>query len=206
MIKVLTPTGERWQTFQQCWHMMRAQSICEPVQWLIVDDGRVPYQLADLPRLPDNWGVSHIRPTPLWTPGENTQARNLLVGLEHVESLDRLVIVEDDDQYEPWWIAECAEWLKLFDLMGEAPSLYVNFASGRRQYMANRSHASLCSTALTRRAIQVLREVCENHSTYIDVELWKADVVKSIRPPKPRGVIGRKGLPGRPGIGVGHRL
>ncbi len=72
--------------------------------------------------------------------------------------------------------------------------------------MANVNHASLCSTAMTGAALEAFRRVCAEHDTYIDVQLWKSAVTKIIHKPSPRGVVGRKGLPGRPGIGVGHRL
>lgn len=196
MLNVLTPTGARPEAFARCVEYMAAQTYAGPVRWIIVDDGPEPIRT---PRIRD-WICTRIRPAPLWQPGENTQARNLLAGLPWVDG--PLAIVEDDDAYAPWWLERVSEWLETHDLVGEAPSHYRHL-NGAEKIMGNTTHASLCATAMRDGAIDAFRQVLTEHKTMIDVELWKRGGKLY---PWAGGVIGIKGYPGRPGIGVGHRL
>ncbi len=202
MISVLTPTGARPEAFAACAEMMRAQDYPWLVRWVIVDDG--PEQ-QEIPEMPGNWYLWVVRPEPLWKPGQNTQARNILAGLEYCP--DRVVIVEDDDRYADWWLSFCDEKLNEHDLIGESHSLYRNVKSGTVKEMGNDKHASLCSTALKGEAVDALRAVCETGQKAIDIRLWRQfGGSKKLYKPEPRGVTGIKGLPGRPGIGAGHKL
>ena len=199
-LTVLTPTGERPEAFEACVAMMKAQDHDGPVRWVIVDDGRVPQPTPVV----DGWEILHIRPELLWRPGQNTQARNILVGLEYV--VGRLVIVEDDDDYADWWLSKCYERLDSHDLVGESMSVYVH-VNGKSKECLNRHHASLCSTAMKGPAVEAFREATETRDRFIDLVLWKRfDGSKALYRPKPRGVTGIKGWPGRPGIGTGHDL
>ena len=201
MLSILTPTGARPEAFAACVEMMQAQTYGGPVRWVIVDDGP---EAMPTPQI-EGWEIQHIRPEPRWEPGWNTLARNILAGLDHCEG--RVVICEDDDQYAPWWIEKVNGWLDHADLVGECNSLYVVRGTGKRKLMGNRNHASLCSTALKGPAVGALRAACADDSRGIDLRLWRAfSGSKRLYEPHPRGVVGVKGWPGRPGIGVGHRL
>lgn len=201
---VLTPTGGRPEAFQQCVKMMRTQSAYEVV-WIIVDDGP---QKMPTPEIP-GWEVIHIRPMPLWKPGQNTQTRNLRVGLEHIPDYDSVAIVEDDDWYADWWLEKVflALSVKPLDLVGECLSVYRNLKTGSIRKCGNKEHASLCSTAAARNGIIRLKEIVKSdNTTFIDLKLWGTKGLKKhLFTPEPRGVLGIKGYPGRPGIGVGHR-
>lgn len=200
MLTVLTPTGARPEAFAECVRMMRAQTIKTPVRWVVVDDGPEPMPTPDRP----GWEVLHVRPTPLWGPGQNTQSRNILCGLQF--ATDRLVVIEDDDAYADWWLERCNEWLDHDNLVGEKESVYVH-RNGNRKNCNNRRHASLCSTAMKGDAIDALRVACEGSPRFIDMGLWKSySGSKRLYAPEPRGVTGIKGWPGRPGIGMGHTL
>lgn len=197
MLSVLTPTGARPEAFARCVEQMQAQTFAGPVRWVIVDDGP---EAMPTPKV-DGWLIVHVRPSPLWEPGQNTQARNLLEGLALCS--DRVAIIEDDDQYCPEWLDRVNEWLDHDDLVGEAPSVYRHL-NGNEKKMTNTRHASLCATALKGEKMRRhFESVLRSHKKMIDVMLWKAG--GKIYPQK-GGVIGIKGYPGRPGIGVGHRL
>lgn len=201
MITVLTPTGDRHRAFKTCVAQMRMQTYNEPVRWVIVDDGQEETPIPDV----CGWQIVRLRPKPLWQPGQNTHARNLLAGLERVT--DRVVMVEDDDEYATWWLEACDARLDDHDLVGECLSLYRNKQSGTVRHMGNREHASMCSTALKGAAIDKLREICRRQAKGLDMALWKEFTgTKCIYEPEPRGVTGIKGWPGRAGIGVGHRI
>lgn len=198
MLVAVTPTGGRPEAFAKCIEYMESQTISEPVRWVVVDDGTDPMPTPEV----DGWATVHIRPRPLWEPGQNTQARNLLAGLDYVEPGDKLAIIEDDDQYAPDWLERVSGWLDRDDLVGEAPSLYRHL-NGNEKWMNNKRHASLCATAMKGRSIDRFREILEEGGTMIDCRLWK---MGGKIHPWDGGVIGIKGYPGRPGIGVGHRI
>lgn len=204
MISILTPTGARPEAFAVCVEQMSVQTEPGPVRWVIVDDGPEPMPRPSI----SGWEIVMVRPSPVWRPGWNTLARNLMAGLEYVT--DRVVIVEDDDQYAPWWVERCNQWLDQDDLVGESHSVYRHVSGakceGADEYACgNDAHASLCSTALRGDAIETLRDVCRERSDMIDIRLWRARPGR-LRRPDPRGVVGIKGYPGRRGIGIGHQL
>lgn len=199
MFKILTTTGGRPDAWELCKRWMEAQ-VLKPDAWIIVDDCPEPSDLSGI-TIP----VMLVRPQPYWKPGQNTQARNLLAGLEHVNRDDQLAIIEDDDWYSPEYLRSVMQWLRRGDLVGEAYSLYYHV--GNRQYKdcGNRQHASLCSTAMRGPAIMNFKRQCERRQKFIDLNLWRES-----RSPKflahSRLTVGIKGLPGRAGIGMGHRL
>jgi len=203
MIVVITPTGERPEAWANCIKYMKKQDYKGPVKWIIVDDGRTPSAVPEV----ENWKISVIRPEPFWKPGQNTQARNLLEGLKMVDfDNDKVVIVEDDDCYASWWISRCVGWLETHDLVGEAPSLYRHL-DGTEKMMNNRDHASLCSTAMKGSALHTFKKILSKYQNAIDINLWRYQKCGSKKIyPFSHGVIGIKGYPGRPGIGMGHNI
>lgn len=199
MITALTPTGARPEAFAACVEYMRAQTVS--ARWVIVDDGPEPMPTPQI----DGWEIVHLRPDPLWQPGQNTQARNLLHGMPYCTG--RVAVIEDDDAYSPDWLATCDRWLDSADLVGECMSLYRHRDTGRETHCSNKSHASLCSTAMKGDALSVFAEVCRSGTKFIDIRLWAAkSITKALHKPAPRRVTGIKGWPGREGIGIGHRL
>lgn len=197
MLSVLTPTGARPEAFAKCVEHMQAQDYAGPVRWVIVDDGPGPMPTPEI----DGWEIVHIRPEPLWEPGQNTQRRNMMAGLDYCT--DRIAIVEDDDQYAPEWLLTVDRWLDDDDLVGEGGSVYRNLKTGTVKECGNTKHASLCSTAVKGQAVEWLRQACLTGDKFIDIRLWENPGKVY---PHNGGVIGIKGYPGRPGIGVGHRI
>ena len=200
MLTLLTATGCRPEAFALTERMMMRQTYAGPVRWLIVDDGEEA-QPVTFQR--EGWDVEVIRPQPYWRAGQNTQARNLLVGLNHVDSSDRLLIIEDDDAYAADWLETCNEHLDRANLVGECRARYYNVPRRIARQLGNTSHASLCSTAMKGRAIEAFRRSCQVNPKFIDLHLWRSfrDVVLF----EGGRVVGLKGMPGRGGIGMGHR-
>lgn len=201
MLTLLTATGARPQAWALCERWMAAQDYAGLVRWIVVDDGLEP-QPVTFQRF--DWSVEVIRPTPAWRPGQNTQARNLLAGLAHCTVHDRVVCIEDDDYYAPDWLTHVAAKLELAELVGEPMARYYNLRTRQGRQLNNTGHASLCSTALRGRAIDGLRKVCQSHQKFIDLELWKRWPDKHLF--DGHRVVGIKGLPGRGGIGAGHKV
>lgn len=201
MLQLLTMTGARPEAWELCKGWMREQDYKGPVHWLVVDDGP---QVQSMAGLPEGWRVSLICPEPFWRPGQNTQRRNILAGLDHYSG-GKLLVIEDDDYYSPTYLSCMAKELESADLVGESRAIYFNLAVMRGADCKNERHASLCQTGMNRAAVEKLRQVCETNTTFFDVELWRQfDGAKSLK--RTRNCIGIKGLPGRGGIGAGHRM
>jgi hypothetical protein len=174
---------------------MQRQDYTGPVRWVIVDDGPEPMPTPQV----GNWQVVHIRPAPLWA-GENTQGRNIIEGLKLVD--DRVAIIEDDDYYAPHYLTTVMDRLDRHDLVGEMDSHYYHVPTKTGKIYRANGHASLCATALKGNTVNALRAVCKKQCP-IDFRLWAAH--RGALYPWRGLVVGIKGLPGRPGIGVGHR-
>lgn len=200
MLQLLTATGARPEAFALCERWMGAQTYEGPVTWIVVDDGPTPLPVTKSPK---GWTQIVVRPAPFWQPGQNTQARNLLKGLDAIDVRQALVIIEDDDYYAPGWLDTCVRELAHAELVGEDRARYYNLSLRRGRQLSNTRHSSLCSTALRGGAIDTLRKACELRPKFIDLELWNRH--RSRRLFQGHRVVGIKGLPGRGGIGMGHR-
>lgn len=202
MLHLLTPTGARPRAWAICERLMAAQDYEGPVSWIIVDDGPEPQPLTF--RRP-GWEVVIIRPGPLWRPGQNTQRRNLQVGLHCIPLDARLAIIEDDDYYDPGYLTAAIEWLENADLVGENMTRYFNVPNRVPHLSGAPKYACLCATAMKGAALAAFRGICAQDVQYVDIELWR-----SFRGQRALHtaelVVGMKGLPGRPGITGGHKL
>jgi hypothetical protein len=199
MLTLLTATGCRPLAWSLCERWMAAQDYADDVRWIVVDDGEEPLQVSPARA---GWTVRVLRPRPYWKAGQNTQARNLLAGLEEAGT-GPLVVIEDDDWYAPTWLSVAAEALEHADLVGERRARYYNLALRRGRQLSNDKHASLCSTAMHGRAIASFRSACALRPKFIDLDLWARHRSRHLF--DGHRVVGIKGLPGRTGIGMGHR-
>jgi hypothetical protein len=184
---------------------MERQTWKDPIQWIVVDDFEAPSEVP--PFLKGN-PVLCLRPKPFWKFGQNTLARNLLTAIPHVAH-GRVLFIEDDDWYAPDYIAFMMGRLEHQDVVGETRAHYYHLPTRRGSILKNLFHASLCQTGIKSELLSTLKQICETPAgNFFDVRLWSnaiadedviTDLVESTR------CIGIKGLPGRPGIGVGHR-
>lgn len=201
MIQLLTCTGGRPEAFALCQRWMSAQDYNGQVKWVIVDDGP---EASSIIFDRSSWDLVVIRPTPLWQPGQNTQARNMLAGLKSIDPARPCLCIEDDDHYKRDWITHCAPLASRYDLIGENLARYYNVATKVGRQLSNGGHASLCSTGFKGDAYHALVKACEQNAKFIDLQLWR-----NWRGSKQlfggHRVTGIKGLPGRGGIGMGHR-
>lgn len=200
MLTLLTATGARPEAFALCQRWMMRQTYAGPVRWIIVDDGPTP-QPIHFKRA--GWELEVIHPQPLWRPGQNTQARNLLAGLDACDASASVLFIEDDDHYAPAWLETCARELQHAELVGEISARYYNIASRKGRHLGNTRHSSLCSTAMRGAALDTFRIVCSPGVKFIDMNLWKRHPDRHLF--RGSSVTGIKGLPGRSGIGMGHR-
>jgi len=192
-ISVITPTADRPRGIELCERYMARQTV-QPDEWIVADGGHIPAKLT--------MGQVHLhKPSP---PGAANLAGNILRALDAVTG-DIVVIVEDDDHYAPNHIAACVAGLKRWPAYGCARLLYYNVEHRCWVQMANRGSA-LCQTAFRRELIPDMRDACHgayrDNSVAVDWRFWQDRQALAIGP---KTVIGIKGLPGRPGLGIGHR-
>lgn len=206
MVTLLTATGGRPLAFDLCIKWMNKQTYKGPIRWIIVDDCSDWSDLEESKeKIRGDWEVITILPEPKWFPGDNTQSRNLLAGLQRVNEKDKLIIIEDDDYYNEDFLSHIVRWLDRADLVGEMRACYYNLQTQAYKKLGNKGHASLCSTGMQGHAIEAFRNECRNNHTFIDLELWKNFQGKKFLSDT-QYVVGIKGLPGRAGIGSGHHM
>lgn len=208
MIALITPTGARPRQIVHCAQYMKAQKYTGKVLWVIVDD-------AD-PITTDfigwdfrhGWEIVKIYPRPLWRPGLNTQNRNLREAVQYVqtrEDVEAVFIIEDDDWYSPVYIQKMLPLLDGYDVGGETKTIYYNVTEHVKKENHNIYHASLFQTVIHPRALDVFLKTLDEYGKYIDINFFRK-ALKINLSPGPYLSIGIKGLEGRPGIGMGHKL
>jgi hypothetical protein len=200
-LTLISLTGNRPAAWSLCEQWMLAQDFDGPVRWLIVDDCE-PATAITFER--ENWTLEVLRPTPAWAPGQNTQTRNIRAALEVVTNDERVAVIEDDDVYLPGWLSAVDYRLQRADLVGEVRARYYNAARRVGRELKNCGHSSLCSTAFKGAATDTLRRIVQVDRSFIDLTLWRTfrgrrELFQG------HAVVGIKGLPGRAGLGMGHR-
>jgi hypothetical protein len=192
---------------------MKRQTYTGQVLWVIIDDG-IPRTTIFIPdNFRDNWSIHKIFPQPAWQPGNNTQARNIIAGLDFIEmnykDVEAIFIIEDDDYYKPQYLERMMSRFNGFKVLGEMNTIYYNVIY--RTYFVNRntSHSSLFQIAFRPEMIPLFRSVMKEK--FIDFKFYeKLHAQEYVR----RGevgffnegnlAVGMKGIPGRAGIGAGH--
>lgn len=210
LLSVITCTGGRRDAFTLCQRWMERQTYSGPIQWIVVDDC-VPesdfYSFRFSRR--ENVTIDKVRPAPLWKPGMNTQARNMLAAIEVVKG-DAIAVIEDDDWYHPEYLRMMVSHLRFSgaDLVGEGWAKYYHLSARKYLQSQNDFHASLCQTIMDKSALNLLKCAVLSGDPYFDCVLWRLArerryntrmIVES------RMCVGIKGMPGRGGIGTGHR-
>jgi glycosyltransferase involved in cell wall biosynthesis len=193
-LTLITCTGGRQEAFALCERWIVRQTFNGDVQWLVVDDCDPATTLT--------MGQELIRPTVRWKPGQNTLGRNLLAALP-LAVFDKILFIEDDDYYPPEYLAAMAKLLDSYPIAGEAPARYYNVSTRQFKQLHNGHHASLCQTGIRRELVPSLMRIACREQKFIDIPLWRDH--GRTGPLMPSTAVGMKGMPGRAGIGMGHR-
>ena len=203
-ITLITPTSDRPAAFALCEHWMQramAQISDIPMQWIVADDGDVPANCT--------LNQQHLRRTPNVNSAESFRG-NLLNALQQVEQ-EWVLFIEDDDWYAEQYLASMMQWLQGdVKIAGEAMAKYYNIQQRRFHHCRNRRHASLCQTGIHHSLVPWLTRLLQRPSddVYIDIALWRNGARRQQKhlARTTSLCIGMKGLPGKTGIGIGHRL
>lgn len=187
---------------------MRGQDYTGEVVWVIADGG---VEETTTP-LVDGWDVRSVK-TP-HVEGVSSLANNIRAGIDLLQDIgvDAVVVVEDDDYYFPSHLSTMHERLGSYDISGNDHLRYYHIGARRHRVMRNHG-SSLCQTAILWEHVGLLREACDeaekDDSFCIDGELWRIAKRRGLRRDlytDPVTVIGIKGLPGRVGYGIGHKV
>lgn len=197
-ITVITPTGDRQLAFALCKRWMENQTR-QPDQWIVIDDGKDPLTPLD--------GMTYIRRTPLPDDPPHTVVLNHRAALPKITG-GKILIMEDDDYYAPSYIEEVASRLDLSEVVGICMSKYYHLPTGGYRIVGDSTHASLGQTAFRASFLPKFEAILsETTKPFVDMRVWKnvgssGDLFVDEVVPL---YLGIKGLPGRRGIGVGHR-
>jgi len=127
------------------------------------------------------------------------------VGLLHIPDDAVVFVLEDDDVYLPDYMTAMLKAVEKADLIGERDASYYNVSSRYWRILPGKVHSSMASTVCRGEALALLKKTCDNGvRRMLDYTLWRS-FAGSKELLDNHNVIGIKGLPGRPGIGVGHR-
>ena len=206
-VTLITCTGGRPESLARCAkYVARFENPDRlSIHWVVVDDG--PFINTDALPLPDDRKLMYVRPRHRWQPGMNTLAMNLLEAIPFVMH-DNILFIEDDDWYSPLYMRRQLELLRGAKIVGEQPSRYYHVPS-RRWRVMHGPHASLCQTGIHASLLPLLKSVCELRPDFVDIRLWNASPLRdraiTRRLDDATHCVGMKGLPGRTGIGIGHR-
>lgn len=200
-ITLVLCTADRPEAFALAEKYIKQQTV-QPTEVLVFDDGNVPVAPTVGRHIycPEcRGGTSMINKLKAaFTPG--------------VIQGDITIFWEDDDHYSPTWIETCVKNLGdgRCDLFGEGRAVYYNVRDRWWFEHGNMQHASLCSTALTKRLYPLALKMCSDPNPFIDDRLWKNAPSNRKRVLDPgaggkRLVVGIKAMPGKVGYGGGHQ-
>lgn len=162
VVTLITPTGDRPEAFAMCEHWMRSQRYTGEIQWIVVDDGRVPTMAT--------MATDCIRLKPMQ---KHSLCRNLAAAIPQIYG-KYVLIIEDDDYYGPDYISTMVGRLHHADLVGEFGAKYYFVNASKYRHRTDERHSSLCRTGMTNSVIQTLTDcVTGTDHPSVDLRLWE---------------------------------
>jgi hypothetical protein len=204
-IALVTPTRDRPEAFRLCEKYMARQTYKGPLKWLVVDDGDVPAK--------PTMGQMHIRRNP--STEKNTLPDNLLETIKHLNGIDAILFIEDDDWYAPTYVETTVSLLENYNLVGIRRQKFFNIKYRYWLVFSNEQHSGLFSTSMRTSLLERLSQICvamkRTDDPFIDIQLW-GNIGWDPYPPFTRShladhshlAIGIKGMPGRGGLSNQH--
>lgn len=222
-ISVITCTGDRPICFDLLKQWMENQ-ILKPMEWIIIDDGKTPMSKDIVDSLPSY--ATLLRREPLSTDPKHTMNINLLSALKFVQG-DFIAFMEDDEYYAPEYLSAMNERMKNHSVVGICKSRYYHLPTAHYCIHLNMDHASLAQTIMSIEHLEKFKQLLDG-DPFVDIRIWTDIVGVDIWGKKGfnsaghvfnngRGIlfddvftkeflyVGMKGMPGRTGIGSGHK-
>jgi glycosyltransferase involved in cell wall biosynthesis len=196
-ISVITPTADQPLGMALAEQYMARQTV-QPHEWIVADDGTQHARLT--------MRQTHLR-LPRRYDGGRSLASNILEALPEVTG-DVILIWEHDDWYAPDHIETCLRTLKHHLATGSLGQRYYNVPLRLYASLTNKGSA-LCNTALQSSAMDYLKDaalrVLDSGGIGVDRLFWDSLPAGAGNVHHYNTVVGIKGLPGRKGLGIGHR-
>jgi glycosyltransferase involved in cell wall biosynthesis len=204
-IAAVTPTRDRALTIKLLARWVRQQTL--PVdRWIVVDDGDVPVS-------PEPEMTHLVRRARTSHEPEHSLCLNLRQALPFLTE-DKVLILEDDEYYAPTYVEEMSRRLDASPAVGIGFSKYYHLGFRSPYVHENMAHASLAQTSFRSELLdRFIRAMADPREKFVDIKFWKQ--VRAIgnvwrdgnryddRPGAQ--YVGLKGMPGREGIGFGHK-
>jgi hypothetical protein len=202
-ISLITPSGDRPNCIERCKYYIERQTYKGPLQWIISDDSTNHYNIS-CPRNVSPFLYTHNKRK---YPGNKSDSFrcNVITALPYIV-FDKIIIIEDDDWYSPNYIKVYHDRLLSWELVGEGPARYYDVTHRLYRILGNSKRASFCQTAIQSKIIEKLFVSCQRDSAFVDSRLWNKHCNRKIVFQDKAHCIGIKNMPGRRGIGMGHRL
>jgi hypothetical protein len=198
VLTLITPTHGRPQAFALLERWISRQTYKGPMEWIVgLDSDPAEYAFTMGQTV---WASS---------PMPNSMLSNLSFALPRAKG-DLIAFVEDDDWYHPEYLQNLVEAnYPASDMIGTGPAHYYRVTDRTWRCMGNKGHCSLAQTAIPARTVPKLLEIIAKGRTNIDMQLWTTPGLTKQRLANTASDgrllhVGIKGMPGTPGIGVGH--
>lgn len=201
-LSVITPTADRPQAMEMAERWMSRQTR-QPDEWIVADGGEETVRLSS--------GQVQIRVDPR-PPGVESFCQNLLAASAMVTG-DLVVIWEDDDYYTPAHLQTLERLLDDQDAVGHELQRYYHLPTSQYLVCVNKGSA-LCQTGFRRELLPLFEKACRDaqakDSRGVDAMFWRyarhrSRKLRTLLYRKGLTTVGMKGLPGREGLGIGHR-
>lgn len=197
MVTVITPTADQPMGIALLERYMSRQTV-QPDAWIVADDGDVPATLTA--------GQTHVVRKRA-AEGGASLAGNVLATLDRVQG-GVVIVMEHDDWYRADHIETCLRELRGFAATGSVWQRYYNVSQRCWKVMRNIGSA-LCNTAFTADKLPAMRAACEQarsrNQIGVDRLFWESLPSAEKNITETETVVGIKGLPGRKGLGMGHK-
>jgi hypothetical protein len=207
-IAAVTPTRDRERAIKLLARWVRQQTL--PVdRWIVVDDGDVPIE-------PEPEMTHLIRRARTTNEPEHSLCLNLRQAIPFLVE-DKILILEDDEYYAPTYVEEMNRRLDKWPAVGIGFSKYYHLGLRSFYVHENLKHASLAQTSFRSELLgHFVRAMADPREKFIDIKFWKQtrpvgniwrDEDHYIANNGSPGAqyVGIKGMPGREGIGFGHK-
>lgn len=218
-VTALTCTGDRPVCLKLLSQWMKNQTL-QPDQWLVIDDGKEPF----IPSMDCDYVYRKPQPS---DPSQTLNV-NLEFAIPYIKG-DIILFCEDDEYFSPNYVKTMVEKIQGHDAVGICRSKYYHLPTRTYHVHGNQDHASLAQTGISSNYLPKFKTLLDG-DPFIDIRVWedigakKQGLKWSGAPFSPRGMsinggrgflfddgmkdclyVGMKGMPGRPGIGSGHK-
>lgn len=203
LIDIVTVTGHRQEAFNLCEMWYEKQTYPkDKINWIVVNDDNGKTKCTK--------NQTKINSPLLWKKGYNTQRINWMYAFAPlIESKAEYVFCwEDDDYYSSTYLEEYVYLLQKFDLVGEGNAKYYYIPMHVYKEIHNYEHTSLAALAFSKKILPLFEKALHSGEPFFDLKFWqyaKEESVNSLIFANKNLSVGIKGIPGRPGIGLGHR-